>query len=452
MVEHERLGVTIVTALSDIGDALSRIDFAETLYPTEKMKDTIVTLNCHIITFLLRALDWYETRTVSRAIQSVTRPAALRYDDLIEDIRKTLGKVTDLSVAGSQAEQRDMHEELRQVRDAQDGFRTDVQSRLDEMQHQLTAIIRQQYQERQFQAIHRQLQDLATLVQQTHQNQGLTEQTLLQEVVIMKQDIKATQVNIRHQLSDIQLTQALSFISSLCTIDPKSAYEHALLLRRVRKISSAAKCAPFWNSQQLQSWDQSPSHSSIVLRATFRDRLNIRDFCINVIEQLLRSEVAVLWVLQQKNVDYNIFEVLKSLISQALSRHSSHTDISVSSHIRTFNAVHSLNDYATLLANIFAHFKLIYIVIDTGAISSESVEECRRIFATFPQLLSERGLDTVLKVMFVTHGLTKTSTRDNGQGKAHDQMVLKVGQTSKRKGKRIPQAPLRGKSRFGLKR
>ncbi|KAF2111867.1 hypothetical protein BDV96DRAFT_462899, partial [Lophiotrema nucula] len=282
------------------------------------MDDTIVTLNCYIISFLFRALDWYETSTVSRAIQSVTRPAALRYDDLIEDIRRTLGKVTDLSVAGSQAEQRDMHEELRQVRDAQDGFRADVRSRLDEMHHQLSVMIQQQHQERQFQAIHRQLQDLSILVQHTQQNQASTEQTILQEVVLMKQDIKATQVDIRHQLSDIQLTQALSLISSLCIIDHKSVYEHALLLRRVRKVSSAAKCTPFWNSQQLQSWDQSPSNSSIVLRATFRDRSNIRDFYINVIGQLLRSEIAVLWILQQKNVSHNVFDVLKSLVSQAL--------------------------------------------------------------------------------------------------------------------------------------
>jgi len=77
IVEHERLGTTILTAMNDIGDALSRIDLAEALYPTEKMKNTIVTLNCHIIEFLLRALDWYETSTISRTIQAVTRPAAL---------------------------------------------------------------------------------------------------------------------------------------------------------------------------------------------------------------------------------------------------------------------------------------------------------------------------------------------------------------------------------------
>lgn len=112
VIEHERLGATIVTALDDIGGTLSRIDLAESLYPTDQMRDTVVTLNCHIMSFLCRAIDWYKTSSLSRTVQSFTRPAALRYDDLIEDINKVISKVTDLAAAGSQAEQRDMHGEL----------------------------------------------------------------------------------------------------------------------------------------------------------------------------------------------------------------------------------------------------------------------------------------------------------------------------------------------------
>lgn len=440
-----------MTALGDIGDSLSLADFAETLYPTLKMKDTIVTLNCHIITFLLRALDWYEATTVSRAIQSVTRPAALRYDDVI-DIQKTIRKVTDLSVAGSQAEQRDMRNEFHQIRDSQNELKSDVQSRLKEMQHQLSTMIRQQHQEREFQAIHRQLRDLAMLVKSTQQNQASAKQTLLQELVLMKQDIKATQVDILHQLSGVQLVQALSFMATSCSIDHKTDYEHALLLRRARKISATAKCAPFWNTQQLQSWDQYPANATIVLKAAFRDCRDVRDFCINVIEQLLHSEVAVVWVLKGKETKHNIFQVIKSLIAQALTKDTfSHTHVMISSHIRAFNAAHSLDDYATLLASVLTHFKLVYIVTDTAAISSESADEFHRVFAKVPQLLLERSPDTVLKVMLVVSGLNKGFTENTTQKAAQPHMALRVNQTSKKKGKRIPKSPLRGASKSGLK-
>ncbi|RMZ68123.1 Nacht domain [Pyrenophora seminiperda CCB06] len=423
------------------------------------MKDTIVTLNCHIITFLLRALHWYETTSVSRAIHSVIRPAALRYDDVIEDIRKTIHKVSDLSIAGSQAEQRDMHEELHQVRDSQKEFRTDVQSRLDTIQHQLTGIIRQQHQDRGLQAVLQQLQDLDTRVQSTHHNQELTKQTLLQELIVMKQEIKTTQVDIHHQLSSIQLTQALSFILNSCTINPKAVYEHAILLRRVRKLTSAAKCTPFWNTQQLQSWDQSPSPASIVLKATFRDRLNMRDFCTTVIEQLLDSQLVVLWVLKDNkdNMGHTIFQILKSLIAQALAKDSlAHTtDMVMSTYIRAFQAAHSSNDYATLLASLLAHFRLVYIIVDTAAISPESREEFHRIFASFPQMLLERNAETVLKVMLVVSGPSKRFIGDTvtAQKRGKSQTAaLRVSQTSEKKGKRIPKAPLRGTPRCGLKR
>ncbi|KAF1969108.1 hypothetical protein BU23DRAFT_653787 [Bimuria novae-zelandiae CBS 107.79] len=262
VLEHERLGSTIVSALSGVGEALLRIELAESLYPTEKMKDTIVTLNCHIMTFLCLALDWYTSSSFSRAVQSVTRPAALRYQDVIEDINKTLVKVTDLATVGSQAEQRDMHEEMRNEKHVQQDFRASVQNQLDEIQHQLNTLAQQNYAKGDLRAFSMQMSDVMALTQQLRTRQALSELTLLQELFVMKQDIQTTQVDIRHQLSEVQFDQALSFVSTKCTIDHKVAYEYAFLLRRVHRVTSG-KCAPFWNSQQPLTWDRSTSSSSI---------------------------------------------------------------------------------------------------------------------------------------------------------------------------------------------
>jgi hypothetical protein len=273
IVEHERLGSTIVIALNDIGEALSRIDLAESLYPTEKMKDTIVILNCHVIAFLCRALDWYKSSSLSRTIQSFTRPAALRYDDLIGDINKTLAKVGDLSQAGGQAEQRDMHIEMHQEYDAQQNFRSIVQNRLDEMEQQLNTLIQQKYSAGELKAVNQEVKDVAALVALISKKQTSSEQTLLQALVLMKQDIQATQADISVQISEVQFTQGLSFIFARCAIDHQVAYEKAFVQRRARRVTSS-KCAPFWNSQQFKTWDKLDNFHIITLNSGLHDRLN----------------------------------------------------------------------------------------------------------------------------------------------------------------------------------
>jgi hypothetical protein len=441
VLEHERLGSTIVTALSDVGEALSTLDLAESLYPSERMKSTIVILNCHIMTFLCRALDWYESSTFSRAVQSIARPAALRYDDLIKEINKTLAQVTGLSVAGSQAEQRDMHKEMLVEQDSQRKFRSVMQNRLDEMQHQLNALVRQRSSDGDLKAVHLDLRELTALVHQISKAQTLTERTLLQELLVMKQDIQTTQADISHQLSDVQMNQVLSIICSNSRIDHKLAYENSFLLRKVRRASSN-RCAPFWNSPQLQFWDRSPSHSSIVLSSTFRDRLNVRDFYIGAIEQLLQSQVPVLWIIEQKDQKYNIFDVLKSLIAQALGRTASlNTDVLLAPRLRAFHAAHSVEDYTLLLVETLAQFESIYIFADAKALCPDTIQEYREVFWKVPQLLRERKQNMKLKIMLAGHGLSGCSSG------AERETIIKVAPMSKRRSRKVPKAPLRGRAK-----
>jgi hypothetical protein len=185
--------VTIVGAMCDIANVLAHVELAETLYPTPMMKQSIALLYSYIIKFLLRASAWYETSTIFRTIQSFTRPAALRYDDLIEDIQKTTSKINHLSVAGSQAEQRDMHDKLREVYNQQN----------DQFPQFLTW----------FEEMRRQIEHQTKLAQQTIQNQRSTATTLallVQETAQMKQNITASHINTHHTLSDIQFTQAFT--------------------------------------------------------------------------------------------------------------------------------------------------------------------------------------------------------------------------------------------------
>jgi hypothetical protein len=409
--------------MCEIADALAQVELAETLYPTLAMKQTIALLYSYIIKFLLRALAWYETSTISRAIQSFTRPAALRYVDLIEDIRKTTSKANDLSVAGSQAEQRDMHDKLREVYKQQ----IDLLALLPHLQTQLEEMRRQ----------------FEHLLQQANQNQQSTATTLalvVQEIAQMKQNITDSHVDIRHTLSDIQFTQALTFITSSCPIDHKTHYEQALTTRRRRKFSSQAKCVPFWTSPMLQAWDTAASSSFLRLKATYRDRLNVLDFSTNLIEQLLHSRVAVLWVLKaQQEPPHTVFHVLKSLILQVLTLDCvPRTDTVLNFHLRNFQTAHSASDYISILGELLERFDRVYVTIDVDAVAFESSEECRELLKTLAQTMVTRSAGTVMKVIFVDYRPGR-ALEDQGSEK-----VLRIGRTAQRKAKRIPTKPLRG--------
>lgn len=445
VLEHEKLGSTIATALSDIAEALSRIDLAERLYPTRKMTDTIVTLNCHILDFLGRAMDWYNSSSLSRSIQSITRPAALRYDDLVGEINKTINKVADLSASGSQAEQRDMHDEMRQESMSAQEFRSTVKKRLDQMQQQLNTLIQQKHSDGDLKAVQSQLSGVTTLIHQMSQKQMSSEQTLLQELVLTKQDIQTTQADIRHQLTEVQLDQAISFISATCVIKHQAAYEHAFLLRKVHRVASK-KCAPFWDSRKLHTWDRATSHSSIIVMSSFSERLNVKDFYVGIIEQLLRSRIAVLWIVQPKDKGdgkYNLFDVLRSLILQALSRAPKMpTDVGISFRVRALEAASSTSDYTALLVDALSQIKLAYIIVDANSIPPESIEECHEVLQDISRRLTERNQDTIIKTMFLGYGFS----RDLAIIDPRQQVVVKVTGASKRKGKRVPQAPLKSKA------
>jgi hypothetical protein len=424
---------------------LSRIDLAESLYPTEKMKDTIVTLNCHVITFLCRALDWYRSSSLSRTIQSITRPAALRYADLIQDINKTLAKVTDLSQAGGQAEQRDMHKEMLQEYHVQQNFRSVVQSRLDEMQYQLNTLIQQNYSSGELRTVHQQIQDVAALVKLISEKQICSEQTLLQTLVIMKQDIQATQADIRVQVSEVQSSQALSHIFGRCTIDYRVAYEQAFAQRRARRVTSG-KCAPFWNSPQFQTWGRMDTHHIIAITSTIHDRLNVRDFYVGVIEQLVRTQIPVFWIIEQRdhqnqNIQrHGLFEAIRTLVAQTLKAALMHTDVDLHSRIRDFDAAVSIEDYTSLLVFNLSFFKLACLFVDANAILPESIEDCYQILMKIPDLLREQNKDCIIKIMLLNHRISKSAP---GADSRHLSMV-KIAQISKRKSRRVPQAPLKG--------
>ena len=256
----------------------------------------------------------------------------------------------------------------------------------------------------------------------------------------MDQSIKASALlDFRNTLSDIQWTQALALVSSACNIDYKSGLEASILIRDKHRLSSnRSKCTPFWTSSKLQAWNASHQFSSITLRATFKNRLYIRDFGTNVIEQLLKSRVAVLWTLRPKEErQYTVSEVLKSLVQQSLNLvDASQVDSRLPFRLHEFINAQFEDDYVTLLGNILQHLKLVYIIVEAGALDPASVSPCLEYLETLSERLSTQNRATIVKVMVLRYGPDTQPLRSSNM------MELKFRKTSHRKGVNLPSQPL----------
>jgi len=73
------------------------------------MKLALAEIYAHTMRFLVRAHDWFSENKLMRAIHSITRPKELRYADILEDIASATSHFRSLAVTAAQAEQRDMH-------------------------------------------------------------------------------------------------------------------------------------------------------------------------------------------------------------------------------------------------------------------------------------------------------------------------------------------------------
>ena len=394
IVEHENVGATVVKALCDIADSLPRVELANSLYPTAMMQRAIALLYGHIVRFLVRALDWYEESKLAHALHSITRPASLRYDDLIKDIHRDAQSITSYAITSSQAEQRDMHIEIRAIRSLVDSAITRNQNEQQNVDDKLSA---------------------------------LTETVArLQESILLDQSVHANaRIDIRIALAEMQLTQALTLISSQCNIDHQSSFRASVVLRDRHRYTSRLGGAWSGTLSKLRDWNSSPGSSTILLKAGFRERLELRDVCTNVIEQLVASRVATLWVLKSRSLDYSVLEVLKSLIVQAISLdYSSHTDVAFSFQLRKYLDARLDEDYLDLLGDILQHFKLVYIIADAWAMSPDTATLYRVYLDRLSQRLSERGVPTVMKVIISYYGPGQLSAPQSTQD-----VVLKFGKT-----------------------
>jgi hypothetical protein len=225
------------------------------LYPTKRTRHAVALLYAHVLMFLIRAHGWCQESKLLHALHSITRPSELRYADLLVKIPYHSQNVTSLAVAGSQAEQRDMHTEQKEMN-----------AKLD---------------------------NLAALINR------------LRDTVLTNQIVNTgAHIEFRQSLSAIQLSQTVDLVSTPALADPHRSLQFFLFMQNERRLrpSSGTESA-FWCDLRIQRWAASSQSSLIIIKGTHRSRFFIQDFYTNVIELLLNANVPALWIL--RTIDWN---------------------------------------------------------------------------------------------------------------------------------------------------
>ncbi|KAF6812698.1 hypothetical protein CSOJ01_04994 [Colletotrichum sojae] len=258
VVNHEKTTTLLAKSLAEIAEHLPRWELKSRLYQTAPVQRPLEELYSLILEFLSRAYTWYREPRVCRVIHSITQPPELRYNDLLKEISDRSTRIDQLANAGSQAELRDMHEELRDVRSilrAQASRSVGMDTTLRDLVSTVTS----------FQAIH-----------------------------------SSALLNTNARLSDLQLSAVLSIGSQIPLGNPTTCYEHALFYRNRRASGAGAKISTnkFWLSPKLETWSSSECSGLINIRGSFLSRDVLQDFCVDIIRQLRDASMPVLWALK----------------------------------------------------------------------------------------------------------------------------------------------------------
>lgn len=365
------------------------------------MKTALSRLYALVIKFLIRAFGWYCEGKLLHAYHAITRPAALRYDDLIKQICEASADISSLASVSSHVEQRDIHLELRSLS-------SEVRA--------ITGVLSQ-----------------------------------LQRIAVDEQTVNAsTRIEIQQSFYELKISQVFAVLTAGSSLDPQGSLATCRFLRdrRRRTISNGALIS---RNQTVHQWNNEQQSAMVLLRGSPTSRLDIKDFCADVVEYLQTSDTAVLWIL--KGLDSSPYgevteiDILKSLILQALqirsAKLSTGVDTIVAQQLPRFLNARSKEDWLAILTAILSTFSRAYIVVDTKAISplerrtSTNADTAQELILTFMRLLESLSMikavgnaTPVVKIVLAHYGAAVTVPQASGT--SVPPFVVQVGRNNPR--------------------
>lgn len=307
-------------------------------------------------------------------IHAITRPTELRYDDILLSISALSHSMTAMAGASSQAEQRDMHTELREQSDGQ----VRLQSSVDEVKALILGL-----------------------------GESLAAERSLQQ---------AARIDTRQRLSKIQLTGFLTHIAVLSLPRPEEALSAACFLSSRRRARPSTTGPAFWHDRKVQRWNQRQCSALILITGSRKMRAHLQSFCADSISILKQSNIPVLWALrsfvpaEDGSNAASAIDILRYLATQAIALDQrTYTEDMLSASLPPQTEVASESDWLDTLASAISATPLLYVILDVELIMYDSTQDALRfwrdLFAGLFSRLNQKNSKTVVRAAFVGCGI-----------------------------------------------
>ncbi|KAK7408041.1 hypothetical protein QQX98_009814 [Neonectria punicea] len=409
VVNHGETLKLLAKCVSQVAARLPRINILSTLYPTKHMKAAVESLYSHILEFLLIAHEWCNESKFRHFYHSFTQPHELRYNDLLERITDCSNTILELAAVGSQAEIHVMYKtqsrKLDYIVSKLEAAEDDRKSQIDGLTHALSRL----------EASDRNQDKKSDLIISLLEASGLTISDLLVKIETFHSIQSSAQLNTNQQLSDLQLSQVLSTFS-LTFEDPEKCYKTHLLLRKRRASGMGANTSTnkFWLSPKLSRWSSSHDSAVVLIKGSFKSRLAMHDFSIDVIRTLTTSAVPTIWALTsvEKSRASSILttmDLIKYLTYQALRMgRGAKTEKHISLQYSQFHTAQTPKACLELFRQVVANLGgQLYLVLDLAAVRASLVDlEEFDFIQELSQMLSngfKQGMKTRVKVLLLVY-------------------------------------------------
>ncbi|KAI1300901.1 hypothetical protein F5Y03DRAFT_408095 [Xylaria venustula] len=367
VINHEVLIKELCKAMTRIADVVRHVQVQCLLYPTDEVVDHMRDLYSHIVSFAVRAVDWYQKKKIARALAAFTSPFQLKFQDIVEEIYETSRRIDRWAITMNHIEIRQMREQLTETGKALELAHLERR----EMCQLITDL-------KGFVSHHSQLQYSGML-------------------------------NTNQRLSEIQFSQIHSFIST-SSIPRPDLVRQSYTARRNRRqqANSGHITSQLWISD-MKEWGEKRISTQILVQGCFKTRHAIRDFAASTIDLIQEAKVPVVWALDPRvevlpDHQFNTSDVLKYLANQVLQiNHSAFIERHASISSASFHSAVKETEWLELIGSMLQDMNQLYFIVDLDLVERGGGTATKWLghFAKLSDDLKLRNIRTIVKVAFI---------------------------------------------------
>jgi hypothetical protein len=291
-------------------------------------------------------MKWYTEGKFKHFITAVFKPAPLRFKDLLEEIEACSQTVDQLAGGATQAEQRNMHVLLQEIRRNMD------------------------------------------------ENQAVNSRLFLDS---------------RRRTCEIQFSQILTFTATTSLPHPEDSFLYCKFLSSRRRLKATSDAGPSWRSHKLKEWAASTTSSLVMVKGSCLTRLETKDFAADIVGLLRGMRIPVIWTLSARADGNHAWrspvQVLKQLVLQIL--HQNHSLLNAQSsalNAARFQSATTESDWFDILGSVLEGLSQVYIVIDAEVMSRQFSSEISwpKAFLELFEKMRMRCCKSIVKVVLVS--------------------------------------------------